>query len=72
MAFAAFIMPRISGIDDIEEYNPKLAAVGAAVGVVSVISLIVAIWPVWGWWSLPIFITLWKGFFGVSMFLPGG
>ena len=73
MLFAAFVMPYISGgITDIEEYNPKLVAVGAAVGVVSVISIIIAIWPVWGWWSLGIFVALFKGFFGVSLFLPGG
>ena len=72
MLFSSFIMPRISGITDIEEYNPKLVSVGAVVGLVSVISLIVAIWPIWGWWSLGIFIALWKGFFGMSVFLPRG
>lgn len=72
MLFATFIMPRIAGTNDIEEYNPKLVPIGAVVGVISVISLIIAIWPVWGWWSLLIFISLWKGFFGLSVFLPGG
>lgn len=65
-------MPKISGIDNVEEYNPKLISVGAVVGLTSIISLIIAIWPVWGWWSLLIFISLWKGFFGLSVFLPGG
>jgi len=72
MIFSTFIMPRISGIRDIEEYNPKLVSLGAVVGLVSVISLIVAIWPVWGWWSLLIFLFLWKGFFSLAVFLPGG
>jgi len=71
MLFATFVMPRIAGTSDIEEYNPKLVPIGAVVGVISVISLIIAIWPVWGWWSLPIFISIWKGFFGLSVFLPG-
>jgi uncharacterized membrane protein HdeD (DUF308 family) len=72
MLFASIIMPRIAGTSDIEEYNPKLVPIGAVVGFVSVISLIIAIWPVWGWWSLLIFISIWKGFFGLSVFLPGG
>lgn len=72
MLFTTFIMPKISGIDNVEEYNPKLISVGAVVGLISIISLIIAIWPVWGWWSLLIFISLWKGFFGLSVFLPGG
>lgn len=72
MVFSTFIMPRIAGTSDIEEYNPKLVPIGAAVGFISVISLIIAIWPVWGWWSLLIFIVLWKGFFGLSVFLPPG
>lgn len=72
MIFSSFIMPRISGIKDIEEYNPRLVSVGAVVGLLSVISIIVAIWPVWGWWSLPIFIMLWKGFFAIAIFLPSG
>lgn len=72
MLFTTFIMPKISGIDNVEEYNPKLISVGAVVGLTSIISLIIAIWPVWGWWSLLIFISLWKGFFGLSVFLPGG
>lgn len=72
MLFSTFIMPRIAGTYDIEEYNPKLVPIGAVVGVISIISLIIAIWPVWGWWSLLIFISLWKGFFGLSVFLPGG
>ena len=72
MIFSSFIMPRISGITNIEEYNPKLVSIGAVVGLVSVLSLIVAIWPVWGWWSLLIFLFLWKGFFSLAVFLPGG
>lgn len=72
MVFTTFIMPRIAGTDNVEEYNPKLVSVGAVVGLVSVISLIIAIWPVWGWLSLLIFISLWKGFFGLSVFLPPG
>jgi hypothetical protein len=42
------------------------------VGFISVISIVIAIWPVWGWWSLAIFVSIWKGFFGLSVFLPGG
>lgn len=65
-------MPRISGETKIEDYNPKLIPIGAVVGLVSVISLLIAIWPVWGWWSLPIFVALWKGFFSTAVFLPSG
>jgi hypothetical protein len=72
MIFSSFIMPRISGKTNIEDYNPKLVSIGAVVGLVSVISLLVAIWPVWGWWSFPIFIALWKGFFSLAIFLPSG
>lgn len=72
MIFTSFIMPRISGKKNIEDYNPKLISVGAVVGLVSVISLLVAIWPVWGWKSLLIFIALWKGFFSTAVFLPSG
>lgn len=72
MIFTTFIMPRISGTSDIDEYNPKLVSIGAVVGFIGVISLIIAIWPVWGWWSLLIFISIWKGFFGLSVFLPSG
>jgi hypothetical protein len=72
MLFTTFIMPRIAGTDNVEEYNPKLVSIGAVVGLVSVISLLVAIWPVWGWWSLGIFISIWKGFFSLAVFLPGG
>jgi hypothetical protein len=72
MLFSSFILPRISNTKNIEEYNPKLVSIGAVVGLVSVISMVVAIWPIWGWWSLPIFIFLWKGFFSMAVFLPGG
>ena len=72
MLFTTFIMPRISGTSDVEEYNPKLVSIGAVVGLISVISLLVAIWPVWGWWSLAIFMAIWKGFFSLGVFLPGG
>jgi len=72
MLYTSFVLPRMSGVTNIEDYNPKLVSVGAAVGVVSVISIIIAIWPVWGGWSLLIFISIWKGFFSISVFLPGG
>lgn len=70
--YITFILPVCFGVKDIEEYNPKLIPIGAVTGVVSVVSLLIAIWPVWGWTSLLIFISLWKGFFGLSIFLPGG
>lgn len=70
--YSAFILPIFYGIKSLQEYNPKLIPVGAVVGVISVISLIIAIWPVWGFTSLLIFISLWKGFFSLSVFLPGG
>lgn len=38
----------------------------------AVISLLITIWPVWGFTSLLIFVALWKGFFAMSIFLPGG
>ena len=72
MIFSSFIMPRISDAKNIEEYNPKLVSIGAVVGLVAVISLLVAIWPVWGWWSFPIFVCLWKAFFSLAIFIPGG
>lgn len=45
---------------------------GAVFGVMAVICLLIAIWPVWGFTSLIIFFLLWKGFFEISTFLPGG
>ena len=70
--FTAFVMPKISGKTNVEDYNPKLISIGAVVGLISVLSLIICIWPVWGWWSLIIFISLWKGFFSFTVFIPGG
>lgn len=70
--YISFILPVFFGVKDIEEYNPKLIPIGAVTGVVAVVSLLIAIWPVWGWTSLLIFLSLWKGFFGLSIFLPGG
>ena len=72
MLFSSFILPRISDTRDVEEYNPKLISVGAVVGLIAVISLLVAIWPIWGWWTFLIFLFLWKGFFSLAVFLPGG
>lgn len=66
------MLPVFFGVKDIEEYNPKLIPIGAVSGVVGVVSLLIAIWPVWGWTSLLIFLSLWKGFFSMSAFLPGG
>eukprot|EP00919_Chromeraceae_sp_WS-2016_P058238 GHVR01138364.1.p1 GENE.GHVR01138364.1~~GHVR01138364.1.p1 ORF type:complete len:111 (+),score=0.54 GHVR01138364.1:3795-4127(+) len=70
--YSSFILPIFYGIKSIEEYNPKLVPLGAVVGVVSVVSLLIAIWPIWGFSSILIFITLWKGFFSLAVFLPGG
>lgn len=70
--YTSFVLPIFYGVKSIEEYNPKLIPIGAVVGVVAVVSLLVAIWPVWGFTSLPIFIALWKGFFSLSVFMPGG
>lgn len=70
--YTTFILPIFYGVKSIEEYNPKLIPVGAVVGVIAVISLLIAIWPVWGFISFPIFITMWKGFFGLAVFLPAG
>ena len=70
--YSAFVLPIFYGIKSLEDYNPKLIPVGAVVGVISVISLIIAIWPVWGFTSLLIFLSLWKGFFSLSVFLPAG
>mgnify|MGYP006869355186 FL=1 len=70
--YISFILPTFFGVKDIEEYNPKLIPIGAVTGVIAVVSLLIAIWPVWGWTSLLIFLSLWKGFFGLSTFLPGG
>lgn len=66
------MLPVFFGVKDIEEYNPKLIPIGAVTGVVAVVSLLIAIWPVWGWTSILIFLSLWKGFFAMSAFLPGG
>jgi hypothetical protein len=70
--YITLVLPIFYGVKDIEEYNPKLIPIGAVTGVVAVISLLIAIWPVWGWTSLLIFLSLWKGFFSLSIFLPGG
>jgi hypothetical protein len=70
--YTTFILPVFYGVNDIEEYNPKLIPIGAVSGVIAVISLLIAIWPVWGFSSILIFLSLWKGFFGMSVFLPGG
>lgn len=70
--YISLILPVFFGVNQVEQYNPKLIPIGAVVGVVAVISLLVAIWPVWGFSSLLIFICIWKGFFGLAIFLPGG
>lgn len=70
--YITFVLPVFFGVKDIEEYNPKLIPIGAVTGVVAVVSLLIAIWPVWGWTSILIFLSLWKGFFAMSAFLPGG
>jgi hypothetical protein len=70
--YIVFVLPRLYGIKNIEEYNPRLIPVITVFGVVGVVSLLVAIWPVWGWTSLVIFFLMWKGFFEVEMFLPDG
>jgi hypothetical protein len=66
------VLPHYYKVDDVEEYNPKLIRVATVFGVAAVISLLIAIWPVWGYTTLLIFFFLWKGFFEISMFLPGG
>jgi hypothetical protein len=70
--FISFVLPLVYKIENVEEYNPRLIPIATVFGVVAVISLLVAIWPVWGYSSLLIFVLLFKGFFEVSVFLPGG
>lgn len=70
--YSSFVLPYCYGIKSIDDYNPKLIPVGAVAGVIAVISLLIAIWPVWGFTSLLIFIAMWKGFFSLTAFLPGG
>jgi hypothetical protein len=70
--YTSIVLPYCYKVKSIEEYNPKLIPIGAVVGVISVISLLIAIWPVWGFTSLLLFISLWKGFFSLPVFLPAG
>ena len=70
--YTTFVLPIFFKIQNIEEYNPKLIPIGAIAGVIAVISLLISIWPIWGFTSLLIFLALWKGFFALSIFLPGG
>jgi hypothetical protein len=70
--YTSLVLPYIYKVKSIEEYNPRLIPIGAVIGVISVLSLLIAIWPVWGFTSFLIFISLWKGFFGLSVFLPSG
>ena len=70
--YTTFVLPICYGINSIEDYNPKLIPVGAVAEVVAVVSLLIAISPVCGFSSFPIFIALWKGFFSMSVFMPGG
>ena len=70
--YTSMVLPYILKVKSIEEYNPKLIPIGAVIGVISVLSLLIAIWPVWGFTSFLIFISLWKGFFSLSVFLPSG
>ena len=70
--YTTFVLPVFFGVKEVEDYNPKLIPIGAVAGVVAVVSLLIAIWPVWGFSSILIFVCLWKGFFGISVFLPGG
>lgn len=70
--YISFVLPHVYKVDNVEDYNPKLIKVAAVFGVMAIICLLIAIWPVWGWTSFVIFFLLWKGFFEVSTFLPGG
>lgn len=70
--YISFVLPHLYKVESVEEYNPKLIRVATVFGVIAVVTLLIAIWPVWGWTSLLIFFFLWKGFFEVSAFLPGG
>lgn len=70
--YTTFVLPMWFGVNSVEEHNPKLIPIGAIIGFISVISLLIAIWPVWGFYSLLIFICIWKGFFSISVFLPSG
>lgn len=70
--FISFVLPHVYKIENVEDYNPRLIPIATVFGVVAIICLLIAIWPVWGYTSLLVFVLLWKGFFEVSAFLPGG
>jgi hypothetical protein len=72
MLYTTFVIQYWYKIKSIEEYNPKLVPVGAVIGFISILALLIAIWPVWGVTSLLLFISMWKGFFSLPVFLPVG
>lgn len=66
LIFACFILPYGYGIDNLEEYNPKLIPTVTAFGFIGVITLLVSVWPIWGYSTLLIFVLMWKGFFAMG------
>lgn len=68
--YICFGLPSIYDIHNVEEYNPNLIKVGAALSGISFSSLILALWPVWGYYSIVILFILRKGFYGLSDLLP--
>lgn len=72
LIFACFILPYGYGIENVEDYNPKLIPTATAFGFVGVLTLIISMWPIWGYTTLLIFILMWKGFFAIGAFLPKG
>lgn len=69
--FTMFIMRKVLGTDNIENC-PRLLMFGSFASLVTLVSLTIAIWPVWSWFSPLITIIIWKGFFGIPVFLPEG
>lgn len=68
--YVCFGLPSMFDIHNVEDYNPNLIKVGAALSGLSFASIIGALWPVWGIYSTVLLFILRKGFYGVSDLLP--
>lgn len=68
--YVCFGLPSLYDIHNVEEYNPNLIKVGAALSGLSFLSIMGALWPVWGMYSIALLFILRKGFYAVCDILP--
>ena len=68
--FVCFGLPSLWDIRNVEEYNPDLIKIGAALSAFSTLSVVAACWPIWGLYTVAILFILRKGFYGLSDLLP--